>query len=81
MPTISAGKEQLAGIKLQLPPGMKPALPGGLNLLKASLPKRRLPENVLKSSGSNHKITVYVKYEEQLKEGCVDSDGKILIFF
>ena len=45
---------------------------------KASLPRRRLPEAVLKSSGSNHKITVYVKYEEQLKEGCVDSDGKYI---
>lgn len=25
--------------------------------------------------GSAHKITVYVKYEDQLKEGSVDSDG------
>ena len=27
-------------------------------------------------AGEGHKITVYVKYEDQLKEGCVDSDGK-----
>ena len=55
------------------PPSLKAA---AASVCKASLPRRRLPDGVMKSSGSNHKITVYVKYEEQLKEGCVDSDGK-----
>lgn len=66
---------QLVDNKDSSPTSLKEA---AASVCKASFPRRRLPDNVLKStgSGSNHKITVYVKYEEQLKEGCVDSDGK-----
>ena len=42
-----------------------------------------LLEDIGQDTGEDtgHKITVFVKYEDQLKEGSVDSEGKSLLFY